>query len=123
MGPRKASDRLILVVEDEALLRLDAVNFLHDAGYATIEACNGADALAQIKRNPSVDLVFTDVNMPGEIDGLDLVARVNRRWPEIRIIVTSGKTPPSDRPIPARGCFISKPYTAQSIVHLVATAG
>lgn len=111
---------LVFVVDDEALLRLDAVDFLNKAGYATIEAGSGADALALIEENPDVRVVFTDINMPGDYDGLELAARVSRRWPEIQLIVASGRPFPAEQHLPVHGHFVSKPYTAASITDLVA---
>ena len=111
---------LVLVVDDEALLRLNAIDFLQDAGFSTLEAGDGVEALALIEDHPDVGVVFTDINMPGEFDGLELASRVGQRWPEIRIIVASGKTVPSCGQLPPNGHFVSKPYTACCITDLVA---
>ena len=112
---------LILVVDDEALLRLNAVDFLEDAGYATLTAEDGAEALTLIEHHPEIRTVFTDINMPGEVDGLELAAQVGERWPAIQIIIASGQTVPTCEQLPAGGHCVRKPYTACCITDLVAT--
>src|SRR6202035_5644498 len=85
---------VILIVEDEALVRLSAVGMLEDAGFRMIEAANSDEALELLAADSDVQLLFTDVNMPGTIDGLALVRQVRDRWPHIGIMVASGKKLP-----------------------------
>jgi CheY-like chemotaxis protein len=110
----------ILVVDDESVLRKLSAFELEDAGYTVLEAENAAEALHILEAGTPVALMFTDVNMPGELNGLELARRVHERWPGVRLIVTSGggKVGPGD--VPAQGRFISKPYSLESMRVMVA---
>jgi two-component system, response regulator PdtaR len=110
---------IVLVAEDEALVRELSVNELEDAGYTVIEAANARQALAIFETGVPVDVLFTDVNMPGELDGIDLVRLVHRRWPEVRLIVTSGKADIPETELPDRGRFIRKPYRLSEMSQMV----
>lgn len=109
----------VLVVEDEVLIRMHAVDFLAAEGFEVLEAANAKDAVAMLRKRPDVDVVFTDVNMPGPIDGLKLVEIIRRTWPLVFVIVTSGKHFVRDEDMPACGCFISKPYTPEQVIRAV----
>jgi CheY-like chemotaxis protein len=109
----------VLVVEDEGLVRLDAAETLRDAGFAVLEAANAYDALAVVIGGEKVDLLFTDINMPGPIDGLELAKRVNRLKPRIHLLLTSGKATPARGQIPDSGAFIPKPYSAEAVTRVV----
>jgi CheY-like chemotaxis protein len=106
----------ILVVEDEELLRLNAADLLEDNGYAVIEAANAEDALRTLERRPDVRLLFTDIQMPGRIDGIELARLVHERWPHILLVMTSGQKQPSRTEIPDEGRFIAKPYRAGELL-------
>ena len=86
----------VLVVEDEMLLRMRAVDIVEDAGFTPIEAVNADEALAILESRSDVDLLFTDIQMPGSMDGLKLAHAVHERWPSIKIILVSGKLTPTD---------------------------
>jgi len=107
---------VVLVVEDEPLLRLNAVDLLEEAGYAVIEACDADAAIELLAARLDIRLVFTDIDMPGSMDGLRLAAAIRSRWPPIDIIITSGKVSPSASDLPARGVFLSKPYRGDALV-------
>jgi CheY-like chemotaxis protein len=109
---------VILVVEDEAIIRMGAVQMLEDAGFAVVEACNASDAMAILENRNDVRAVFTDVNMPGTLDGLRLARMVRGRWPPIHLIVTSGLLSLNDDELPTGGRFIRKPYDP---AHVIAT--
>ena len=109
---------VILVVEDEAIIRMEAVQILEDAGFSVVEACNAHDALVILESRTDVRAVFTDFNMPGTLDGMRLARMVRGRWPPIHLIVTSGLTSPDTDDLPPNGRFILKPY---SPAHVVAT--
>lgn len=109
----------ILVVEDEIFIRLIAVDTLEDNGYSILEAGSAAEALELLEGTDEVALVFTDINMPGVLDGLDLAAEIARRWPKIEIIVTSGARRLSDAEIPDAGQFLAKPYSTSDLARLV----
>jgi CheY-like chemotaxis protein len=107
---------VILIVEDEALVRLSAVGMLEDAGFRMIEAVNGNEALELLEADSDVQLLFTDINMPGAINGLALAERVHDRWPHIGIILASAR--PIQRPheLPAGSRFEQKPYSPATVV-------
>ena len=106
----------ILVVDDEELLRLNAADLLEESGYAVIEAASAEDALRTLEIRPDVRLLFTDIQMPGAIDGLELARLVHERWPHIRLVMTSGQKQPSRAEIPDKGRFIAKPYRAGELL-------
>ncbi len=109
----------VLVVEDEALVRFNTVLHLEDEGFLVSEAATADQAIAILERDPSIHLVFTDIDMPGSMDGLKLAAYVRGKWPPIHIIVTSGKrTEPLDG-LPAGSKFIPKPYELSSLVAMI----
>jgi len=107
---------MILVVEDEALVRLAAVGMLEDAGFRMIEAVNGDQALELLEANSDVQLLFTDVNMPGTINGLALARQVRDRWPHIGIMVASATRLPQSEDLPADSRFEQKPYNIDAVV-------
>ena len=98
----------ILVVEDVGLIRLDAVDMAEREGFLVFEAANADDAITILEAHPEIRLVFTDIEMPGSMDGLQLSAFVRDRWPPVRIIVTSGKQRPAKGQLPDDGLFIAK---------------
>lgn len=110
---------IILVVEDEPLIRFDAVDALHDAGFAVVEAGNADAALAVLRARDDITVLFTDINMPGSMNGLELAAEVHKRWPSIHLIVTSGLVKPRREDIPDDGLFIGKPYVAEQVASAV----
>lgn len=111
---------VVLVVDDEPLLRLGAVLALEHAGYATFEAGETDEALSQLDDHPEITVLFTDINMPGARDGLALAGLVHERRPDILVIVTSGRESPCQAELPALGRFIAKPYDPDRIGALVA---
>src|SRR5579871_4764357 len=106
---------VILIVEDEFLLRMDSAEVIEDAGFAVIQAANADEAIAILTARPDVHVVFTDIQMPGSMDGLTLARFVRDRWPPIKIIATSGLVAIGDGDLPEGGLFISKPYSAAEI--------
>ncbi|PZM10058.1 response regulator [Rhizobium tubonense] len=106
----------VLVVEDEILIRMDIVEFLQDEGFIVHEASNADDAIAILIANSDIGVLFTDIDMPGSMDGLKLAAAVRDRWPPVKIIVTSGHRHLSDALLPVQGKFFAKPYDHSRIV-------
>jgi CheY-like chemotaxis protein len=100
----------ILVVEDEPLVRMNIAMHLGDEGFEVLEASNADDAIALLEQHPTINLVFTDIDMPGSMDGLKLSAFVRKRWPPVRIIVTSGKRLVEITELPDGSMFFAKPY-------------
>lgn len=106
----------VLVVEDEVFSRMHAVDLVEAAGYRAIEASNADDAIAILEARKDIRIVFTDINMPGSMDGLRLARAVRDRWPPIELILTSGHFDVPESDIPERGVFFSKPYRDHAIV-------
>ena len=106
----------ILVVEDDVLVRMIASDILTDAGFRVYEAHDAQEAMTLLEARTDVRVVFTDWNMPGEIDGLGLARLVSKRWPEIGVIVTSGKMRPVPRDLPVGVRFLSKPYRQSALI-------
>ena len=120
VGQNSLSTRaIVLIVEDEPLLRMLAADFLDEAGYATLEAGNADEAIRILETRSDIHLVFTDIDMPGSQDGLKLAAAVRDRWPPIEIILTSGRNYPQPRMLPERAVFFPKPYASDKIVAAV----
>ena len=107
---------IVLVVEDEAMLRIAAVSLVEDAGFVAIEASNADEAILILEARTDIHIVFTDVDMPGSMDGLKLAEAVRGRWPPIEIIVTSGHRFLSVEDLPKGSVFFAKPYREEEIV-------
>jgi CheY-like chemotaxis protein len=112
---------VVLVVEDEELVREYAVTVFEDAGYVTLEADDARSALELLNERSDVRAVFTDVQLPGPLDGFELARRVHERWPEILLLVTSGNRTPSKAELPKAGQFIPKPYRADDVLQKINT--
>jgi len=106
---------VVLVVEDETLLRWHAVAMIEDAGFDVIEAGNAAEAISVLEARTDIRVIFTDIQMPGSIDGLRLAHLVRNRWPPIKIIATSGRLRLRDYELPEGGRFLPKPYSVGEI--------
>jgi DNA-binding NtrC family response regulator len=105
----------VLIVEDEVLIRMDIAYQLSDEGYEVFEAGNADQAIAILESEPSIRLLFTDIDMPGSMNGLKLAAAVRDRWPPVKIVVTSGHRIVKAIEIPHGGVFMSKPYQHEVI--------
>jgi CheY-like chemotaxis protein len=101
---------VILVVEDEAIIRMGAVEMLEEVGFSVLEAHNGDIAVSLLESRSDIRAVFTDVNMPGSLCGLKLAKAIRDRWPPIHIIVTSGRSASNEEDFPSLARFIRKPY-------------
>ena len=106
----------VLVVEDEMLLRMRAVDIVEDAGFTPIEATNADDALAILEARSDIELLFTDIQMPGSIDGLKLAHAVHERWPLIKIILVSGQLKLTDEDKPVDSRFFGKPLDVKQMI-------
>jgi two-component system, response regulator PdtaR len=113
------TQRTILVVEDEALIRMSTVATLEDAGYCVLEAQNSPEALQILSRHAEVSILVTDVRMSGAMDGLALVAQVRLDHPAIRAIVVSGTTSATEAIDAGALGFLTKPYMAHTLVQAV----
>ena len=109
----------VLVVEDEALIRMDMVDCLEEAGFSVLEADDADAAIAILESRTDIRLVLTDIDMPGSIDGLKLAAAVRDRWPPVQIIVTSGHVTPAEHQLPKGSRFFAKPYSRPDVARAV----
>jgi CheY-like chemotaxis protein len=114
--PAGRSLPIALVVEDEALLRILAVEVVEEAGFTAIEARDADEAVVLLESRTDITLLFTDINMPGSMDGLKLAHAVRDRWPPIKILVVSGNQRLQSSDLPTDSCFVEKPYQASALV-------
>ncbi|WP_066918733.1 response regulator [Methylobacterium sp. CCH5-D2] len=123
MPPRSpALPPVVLVVEDEGSVRMVAVDILEDEGFTVLEVATADEAWPVLERCSDIGVLFTDVNMPGSMDGLALAARVAERWPHIRLVLTSGRCGLSTHEIPDHGRFLQKPYRQRDLISAIASA-
>lgn len=106
----------VLVVEDEALIRMDIADQLEREGFFVFEAANADQAIVVLNAQPSVRIMFTDIDMPGSMDGLKLAAVVRDRFPPVQIIVTSGHRSVELSEMPDGSVFFSKPYQHAAVM-------
>src|SRR4051812_20607533 len=107
---------VVLVVEDELLLRMRAVDMVEDAGFTPLEAVDADEAVAILEARSDIALLFTDIQMPGSMDGLKLAHAVHKRWPPIKIILVSGQLKLANLDIPVDSCFFGKPLEAEAVI-------
>jgi CheY-like chemotaxis protein len=110
-----AKRAVILIVEDEFLIRMHAVEMLQEA-FEVVEAASADEAIAILESRLDITVVFTDIHMPGSMDGLKLAAAVRDRWPPILIVATSGQVKPGPGDLPQGGRFLEKPYSSAEIM-------
>jgi two-component system, response regulator PdtaR len=116
---RAAGNRpVVLIVDNEFLSRMTAAEMISDRGFEIVEAENAELAIAVLEARRDVKVVFTDIRLSGSMDGLKLANHVNRRWPSIKIIATSGHPKVSDD-LPDGGVFLPKPYTADRVAAVI----
>jgi DNA-binding NtrC family response regulator len=106
----------VLVVEDEPILRLHAIDIVEEAGFTAIEAKNADEAIAILESRSDITLLFTDIHMPGSMDGVKLAHAVRNRWPPVKIVVVSGHTQVDQVELPTGSRFFSKPFQAQKMI-------
>jgi CheY-like chemotaxis protein len=107
----------VLIVEDEMVLRMRAVDIVEDAGFVAVEAVNADQALAILESRSDISLMLSDIQMPGSMDGLKLAHAVHERWPQIKIILVSGHVQVSDTDKPAESRFFGKPLGSEHMIH------
>src|SRR6201982_4305385 len=115
MGLVESKGSVVLIVEDEFLLRMDAVNMIAAAGFEVVEAANADEAIEILESRRDITVVFTDIQMPGSMDGLKLARAVRGRWPPIKIVATSGLVSVAESDLPEGGRFLPKPYSPDQI--------
>ena len=104
-------------------MRMMAVNMLEDADLTLIEAASADEAWAVLETRTDINALFTDIEMPGSMDGFTLASRVAERWPYIRLVLTSGRSRPTPRDVPGNGKFVSKPYLVEQVLSAFSSAG
>lgn len=114
--PETFIKQTVLVVEDEALIRFSIADEIRDAGFEVLEAANADVAIDLLESHPEITILFTDIDMPGSMDGLKLSEAVRRRWPPVQIIVTSGHIKINAENLPVVGHFFSKPYSSTKLI-------
>ena len=122
--PKKRSPETsrVLVVEDDDLVRLCAVEMLEDAGFTVVEARHADEAWFVLHERTDIGVLFTDVDMPGTMDGVALAERVNENWPDIRLVLTSGRHRFADHEVPDHGLFVPKPYSTDQVIEAIHNA-
>jgi len=111
---------VVLVVEDNALVRLAAVELVQSAGYEVLEAGDADAAILVLESRTDIDLVFTDVQMPGSMDGIKLCHYIRNRWPPVKLMVASGAAILQESSLPEGSRFFSKPYEDHAITDMMA---
>ncbi|MBB3745734.1 CheY-like chemotaxis protein [Rhizobium sp. BK226] len=116
----KNGKAVVLVVEDSTIIRMGAVDLVLSAGYEALEARDADEAIRILESRNDVDLVFTDVQMPGTMDGIKLSHYIRDRWPPVRLIVASGEAILEESSLPTGSRFFSKPYDNHVITDAMA---
>jgi CheY-like chemotaxis protein len=107
---------VVLVVEDDFLIRMHATEMIADAGFDVVEAASADEAILILEGRLDITVVFTDIQMPGSMDGLKLAAAIRGRWPPIKIVATSGLVNVRQDELPEGGRFLPKPYRPDQVV-------
>jgi CheY-like chemotaxis protein len=115
MGLVESKRPVVLIVEDESLLRMDAADTIMAAGFEVVESANADQAIEILEVRRDITVVFTDIQMPGSMDGLKLARAVRGRWPPIKIVATSGHIGVQEADLPEGGRFLAKPYSSTQI--------
>jgi CheY-like chemotaxis protein len=116
MGCAATKRPVVLVVEDEFLIRMHAAEMIEEAGFDVVEASNADEAVAILEARLDIAVVFTDIQMPGSMDGLKLARAVRNRWPPIHIVATSGLVDVRTGDLPEGGRFLPKPYGYTQVI-------
>ena len=116
MGASATRRPVVLIVEDEFLLRMNGADMIDEAGFEVVEAANADEAIAILEARPDIHVVFTDIQMPGSMDGLKLASFIGGRWPPIKIVATSGFVRVGEADLPEGSRFLTKPYRPAQII-------
>lgn len=114
--PTSAKRPAVLVVEDEILIRMAIADAIAEAGFTVYEAANADQAIQLLELHDDIGVLFTDIDMPGSMDGLRLAAAVRDRWPPVKIVITSGHVTIKPDELPVEGRFFAKPYNSAKVV-------
>jgi CheY-like chemotaxis protein len=111
---------VVLVVEDETLVRIFMADFLDEAGFKVFEAVNADEALTVLQARPDVQVVITDIEMPaGSMNGLKLAQTIQKRWPGIGVVISSGRDRPGPDDLSDKVAFLAKPYLPDTVINLI----
>jgi len=116
------SKLVVLVVEDEPLIRMDAADFIKGAGYEVLEAAHADEAMAILSARQDIAVVFTDIEMPGSMDGIKLAHSVRLDWPLVIVVVASGRVVPREGDLPANVRYLKKPYRPAEVIEALQKA-
>jgi CheY-like chemotaxis protein len=116
MNSARVNRPIVLIVEDDFLIRMNAAGMIEDAGFEVVEAASADEAIVILEARLDIRVVFTDIQMPGSMDGVKLARFVRGRWPPIKIVVTSGFVNVGKDDLPEGGRFLPKPYRSEQIV-------
>ena len=105
----------VLVVEDDPFIRMDLAAMVEDAGFDVFEASDADEAVTVLECQPAIQLLVTDIDMPGSMDGLELARMTRDRWPPVKIIVTSGRIRPAEGDLPGDAQFLTKPISTRQL--------
>jgi CheY-like chemotaxis protein len=119
MGLVQSGRPVVLIVEDEFLLQVDAADMIAAAGFEVVEAGNADEAIEILEARWDITVIFTDIQMPGSMDGLKLARAVRGRWPPIKIVATSGHSNVREADLPEGGWFLRKPYSPMQVTGLL----
>ena len=114
---------ILLIVEDVVLVRMLAVEIAEEAGFSALEAPDADSAICVLQKRTDIRVLFTDIKMPGSMDGLELAVAIRHRWPPIQIVLTSGKMRPAADELPERSHFVPKPYDFARMTGLLRELG
>ena len=114
---------IIVIVEDEFLVRVFSVDIAEEAGFSVLTAADADEAISILRNRSDVSVVLTDIDLPGYLDGLELAQVIRQRWPSIAVVVTSGWMRPTDDELPERNHFVPKPYDFARLTRPVAGLG
>lgn len=114
--------KTVVLVVDEPIIRMNAVALIEDAGYDAIEAANADDAILLLETRPDIRVVFSDIEMPGSMDGLKLLHAIRERWPPVVLILASGRVSPLADEMPSGTVFLRKPYAETSVLDAIQRA-
>lgn len=113
---------VVLIVEDSPIIRMGAVDLMESSGYVALEADSADEAIRLLESRTDIDLVFTDIEMPGTMDGIKLSHHIRNRWPPVKLIVASGQAILDESSLPLGSQFFSKPYDSHAIADAIARA-
>jgi CheY-like chemotaxis protein len=119
MGLVQGKRPVVLIVEDDFLLRTSAVDLIQEGGFEALEAANADEAIVILEARSDITVVFTDIQMPGSMDGLKLARAVRGRWPPIKIVATSGRYNVGEIDLPEGGRFLPKPYNSTQVTAML----